>query len=109
MSRASISTAASHFRRPFALAEHAKHRPQDASRLKASDHHDNGAVDHESKAGAGAAQQAIGYFLQRRQDYGANEGTEQKPGTAERGHDQHLNGDQNTEPGLRIDEAEHDG
>jgi len=34
---------------------------------------------------------------------------EQQPGAAERRHDQHLDGDQNAEPGYRVDEAEHHG
>src|SRR6202140_994450 len=80
---------------------------QDAARLKPHDQHDDGAVDHEGEAGALAAEQVIGDFLQRHQDRGADQRPEQEAGDAPRPHDSHLHRDQDAEPGFRIDKAEH--
>src|SRR6185437_14133409 len=80
---------------------------QDAAGLEARDQHDDGAVDDEGKTCAIAAEQIVGDFLQRHQDRGADQRAEQQPGTAERRHDEHFHRDQDAEPGVRIDEAEH--
>src|SRR5258708_11863103 len=82
---------------------------QDAAGLKARDQYDDGAVDDKRQAGTLAAEQIVGDFLQRHQDRGTDQRTEQQAGAAERRHDQHFYGNQDDEPGFRIDEAEHHG
>src|SRR5216683_208466 len=79
----------------------------DAARLKPRDQHDDRAVDDKGEAGALAAQQIVGDFLQRHQDRRADQRSEQQPGATERRHDQNLHRNQDAETGFRIDEAEH--
>src|SRR5229473_4005445 len=80
---------------------------QYAAGLKARDQYDDGAVNDEGQACALAAEQVVGDFLQRHQDRRTYQRTEQQAGAAQRRHDQHLHGDQDAEPGFRIDEYEH--
>src|SRR5467141_846675 len=82
---------------------------QDAARLKARDQNDDGAVHDESQPRALAAEQVVGDFLQRHQDRGTDQRSEQQAGAAERRHDQYLHGDQDAQPRFRIDESEHHG
>src|ERR1700733_14627186 len=78
---------------------------EQAARLKTRDNHDDAAINNVGEAGPAAAEPAIGRGLQRHQDHRAEEWAEQQPGTAERGNDHHLHGDQNAEAGIRIDKA----
>src|SRR5882724_9902646 len=80
---------------------------QNAARLEPGDDHDDGAIDDEGEACALAAQEIVGDFLQRHQDRSADQWAEQQTCAAERFQDQHHHRDQNAEPGLRIDKAEH--
>src|SRR5438552_591391 len=80
---------------------------QNAARLEPRDDHDDGAVNNERKARALAAEEIVGDFLQRHQDRRSHQRPEQQPGAAQCGHDQYLHRDQDSEAGLRIDEAEH--
>src|SRR5580704_2175878 len=82
---------------------------QDAAGLKARDQDDDGAIDYKGQARALAAEQIVGDFLQRYQDRGADQRSEQQAGAAERRHDQDFDRDQDAEPGFRIDESEHHG
>src|ERR1700676_3696606 len=82
---------------------------QNAARLKARDQHDDGAIQDERQAGALAAEQVVGDFLQRHQDRSTDQRSEQQAGAAQRRHDQDLHGDQDAEPRFRIDETEHHG
>src|ERR1700730_13835515 len=82
---------------------------QNAAGLKARDDDDDGAIDHEGEPCPLTAKQIVGDFLQRHQDRRADQRTEQQARAAERRHDQHLHGNQDAEPGLRIDESEHHG
>src|SRR3954451_20462927 len=82
---------------------------QNAAGLEARDQHDDGAIDDERQARALATEQIVGNLLQRHQDGGADQRSEQQTGAAERGHDQHFHRDQDAEPGFRVDEAEHHG
>src|SRR6478672_1455062 len=49
-----------------------------AARQEARDHDDNGAVDHERQPGTLAAEQAVGDLLQRDQDHGSDQRSEQQ-------------------------------
>src|SRR6266849_2413120 len=80
---------------------------QNAARLKARNQHDDGAIQDKRQARALAAQQVVGDFLQRHQDRRPHQRSEQQAGAAECGHDQDFHGDQDAEPGFRIDESEH--
>src|SRR6266852_4612734 len=80
---------------------------QNAAGLKARDQDDDGAVHDERQPRALAAEQIVGDFLQRHKDRSTDQRSEQQPGAAQRRHDQYLHGDQDAEPGFRIDEAEH--
>src|SRR5215831_8326096 len=82
---------------------------QQSARQEASDDDDNCAIDHEGQPRAFAAEQAVGDLLQRHQDQRPHEGPKQQTCPAERGHDQHLDGDQDAAARLRVDEPEHDG
>src|SRR5215472_4381257 len=82
---------------------------EDTARMKACDQNDDRTIDHKGQSRAPAAEQAVGDFLERHQDCGANERPEQKPRPAKCRHDQHLHRDQDAEAGFRIDEAEHGG
>src|SRR6267154_2893810 len=82
---------------------------QNAAGLKARDQHDDGTIHDEGETRALAAEQVVGDFLQRHQDRRTDQRSEQQAGTAECGHDQDLHGDQDAEPGFRIDEPEHHG
>src|SRR6266481_8840706 len=111
MSRASRSMACSRsgygLARLAALFQVPLDQGQNAARLKARDQDDDRAIQHEGQAGALAAEQAVGDFLQRHQDRGAHQRPEQQAGAAQCRHDQHLHRYQDAEPGFRIDEAEH--
>src|SRR5215831_8631727 len=82
---------------------------QQSARQEARDDDDNCAIDHKSKPRAFAAEQAVGKLLQWHQDQGPHERSKQQARPTERGHDQHLDGDQDAAARLRIHEAEHDG
>src|SRR5258708_25670484 len=82
---------------------------QDAAGLEARDQYDDGAVDDKRQAGPLAAEQIVGDFLQRPQDRGAAQRTEQQSRAAARPPAHHFYGNQDAEPGFRIDEAEHHG
>src|SRR5262249_27882125 len=86
MLRASISIAASRSRRTESDTKeaHQPHcivngAPQEAARLYAGDEDDDRAIGKIREAAAGAAEQTVGQFLQRHQDDGAHERTEQQP------------------------------
>src|SRR5258707_6623332 len=112
MSRASRSMACSRcdrgdlLRLAAAFAEPVD-QGQDAAGLEARDQQDDRAIDHEGEAGALAAEQAVGDFLQRHQDRSPYQRAEQQARAAKRSHDQDLHRDQDAEAGVRIDEAEH--
>src|SRR5258707_9628835 len=80
---------------------------QNAAGLKARDQDNDRAVHDEGQPRALAAKQVVGDFLKRHQDRSAYQRSEQQAGAAQRAHDQDLNGNQNAEPGFRVDEAEH--
>src|SRR5260370_16197446 len=80
---------------------------QYAARLKARDQYNDGAVHDECEPCPLAAEQVVGDFLQRHQDRGADERSEQQAGAPQRRHDQYLDRDQDAEPRFRIDEPEH--
>src|SRR6195256_3954146 len=82
---------------------------QNAAGLKARDQHDDRAIHDEGETRALAAEQVVGDFLQRHQDRRTDQRPEQQAGAAERRHDQHLHGNQNTKSRFRIDEPEHHG
>src|SRR5262245_4384488 len=79
-----------------------EHR-EDAAREEARNHDDDGAVDDEGKPGALAAEQTVGDFLQRNQDHGTDQRSEQQTATAEGRHNQHLYRDQNAKTRFRVD------
>src|SRR4051794_36163079 len=64
-----------------------------AAGLEAGDNDDDGAVDDESDAGAPAAEDGVGGFLQRDQDDGANQRPQQRAGAAKRRDDDHFDRD----------------
>src|SRR6266446_1385030 len=68
---------------------------------------DDAAIENVGQARAAAAEQAVGRALQRDQDGGAEQRTKQRADAAERGRDDHLDGNQDTEAALGIDEADH--
>src|SRR5258708_16346570 len=80
---------------------------QNAAGLKARDQDNDRAVHDEGQPRALAAKQVVGDFLKRHQDRSAYQRSEQQAGAAQRGHDQDLHGNQDAEPGFRVDEAEH--
>src|SRR5216683_443198 len=94
-------------RRLASLCQHPIDQGQNAARLKARNQHDDGAIQDKRQARALAAQQVVGDFLQRHQDRRPHQRSEQQAGAAECGHDQDFHGDQDAEPGFRIDESEH--
>src|SRR6266478_2729299 len=110
-SRASRSMGCS--RRDRRLRRFAAPRPQpldkrqNASGLKAGDQDDDRAVHDEGQPRALSAEQVVGDFFQRHQDRSTYQRSEQQAGAAQRRHDQDLHGDQDAEPGFRIDKAEH--
>src|SRR5882724_12355755 len=67
---------------------------QDAAGLEARNQQDDRAIDHEGEAGALAAEQAVGDFLQRHQDRSPYQRAEQQARATKRGHDQDLHRDQ---------------
>src|SRR5262249_8925754 len=115
ISRASRSMAGSRGRRSRRFArlgaalEDAVSERQQPAGLEAGDQHDDRTVNHEGEPRALPAELAIGDFFQRHEDRRAHQRTEYKTGAAERSHDQYLHRDQDAEPGLRIDKAEHHG
>src|SRR5713101_6637338 len=86
---------------------HATPELEQAAGLEARQDEDDAAVEDIGQARAAAAEQAVGRALQRYQDGGAEERTEQRTDAAERRRDDHLDGDQDTEAALRVDEADH--
>src|SRR5471030_870302 len=80
---------------------------QNAAGLKARDQDNDRAVQNEGQPRTLAAEQVVGDFLQRHQDRGTDQRSEQQARAAQRRHDQYLDGDQDAEPGFRIDESEH--
>src|SRR3954451_24977865 len=106
ISRASRSMASSRvLRRLAAPSEQA----EQTAGLEARDHHDDRAIEHEGEPGALAAEPAVRDLLQRHQDRGTDQGPEQQPCPAQRRHDQDFHRNQDPEPGLGVDEAEHHG
>src|ERR1043166_5108673 len=69
--------------------------------------HDDAAVEDVGEPRAAAAEQRVGHGLQRNEDDGAEQRTEQGPGAAERRDDDHLDRAQDAEAALGIDEADH--
>src|SRR6266576_5296823 len=63
---------------------------QDAARLKPRDQDDDRAIQYEGQAGALAAEQAVGDFLQRHQDRRTHQRSEQQAGATQGCHDQHF-------------------
>src|SRR5215470_4049026 len=76
-----------------------------AARLEPGEQNDDAAIKNVGQAGAAATEPGIARRLQRHEDQGADERTQQRTGSAERGDDHHLDRDENAEPGFRIDEA----
>src|ERR1700761_5708102 len=74
------------------------------ARLEPRDHDDDAAIEDVSEAGAAAAEPGVGGGLQRHQDQGADQRTEQGAGAAERGDDHHLHRDKDAEGAVGIDE-----
>src|SRR5215467_9805504 len=93
----------------LARGTHADEQGQQSAWQEASDDDDNRAIDHKSEPRTFAAEQAVGNLLQWHQDQRPHERSKQQARPPERGHDQHLDGDQDAKARLRIDEAEHDG
>src|SRR5260221_13705798 len=75
--------------------------------LETREDQDDAAIENVGKARAAAAEQAVGRALQRDQYGGAEQRTEQRANAAERRRDDHLDGNQDTEAALGIDEADH--
>src|SRR3954453_10279455 len=97
------------FRRFAALRPQPVDQGQNAAGLEPRDQDNDRAIDHECQSRTLAAEQVVGNLLQRHQDRGADQRPEQQAGAAERRHDQHFYGNQDAEPGFRIDESEHHG
>src|SRR5262245_28801844 len=95
--RASISMAARDLRPRRRLARTPFEQRQQPARQEAGDDDDDGAVDHEGEAGAAAAEVAVRELLERHQDQGADQRTEELARAAERRHHHHLDRDQDAE------------
>src|SRR5579864_4365039 len=78
---------------------------EQAAGLEARDQDDDAAIKNICQTGAAAAEPGIGRDLQRDQDQGAEQRTEQHAGAADLGYEHHLHRDQDAETGIRIDEA----
>src|SRR5579864_1652311 len=82
---------------------------QQTAGLEAREDHDDAAVEDEGEPAAAAAEPGIGGALQGNENDRADQRAVERAGAAERGDDDHLNRDEDTEPALGIHEAHLEG
>src|SRR6266581_8605996 len=80
---------------------------EQAARLEARQQQDDAAIEDVGQTRSPAPERAVGGGLQRHQDDGADQRTEQGADAAERRRDDHLDGYQDAKSALRVDEANH--
>src|SRR5215469_13710775 len=87
---------------------HARLQPipqlEQAARLEACKQQDDSAVEDIGQTGSPTAECAVGRGLERHQDYGTDQRTEESADTAQRRRDDHLDRDQDAETAVRVDE-----
>src|SRR5437588_8773250 len=80
---------------------------QQAPRLEPAQQEDDRPIEDVRQARAPAAEQRVGLRLQRHQDGRAQQRAGQGPGAAQGRDDHHLDGDEDAEPAVGVDEPDH--